>query len=107
MNVAVAGILLPFATGFAFMKITGETTHESAFVAAAMVATSVGITARVLQDLGVLRSRAAQIILGAAVFDDILGMVLLAIVVSLATGAAFAGCTSAWCWRKRSASPHS
>ncbi len=86
MNVALAGILLPFATGFAFMKITGETTHESAFVAAAMVATSVGITARVLQDLGVLRSRAAQIILGAAVFDDILGMVLLAVVVSLASG---------------------
>jgi Kef-type K+ transport system membrane component KefB len=87
MNVAVAGILLPFATGFAYMKITGETTPESAFVAAAMVATSVGITARVLQDLGVLRSRAARIILGAAVFDDILGMVLLAVVVSLASGA--------------------
>ncbi len=86
MNVALAGIMLPFATGFAFMKITGETTHESAFVAAAMVATSVGITARVLQDLGVLRSRAAQIILGAAVFDDILGMVLLAVVVSMASG---------------------
>jgi Kef-type K+ transport system membrane component KefB len=86
MNVAVAGILLPFAAGFAYMKITGETTHEAAFVAAAMVATSVGITARVLQDLGVLRSRAAQIIMGAAVFDDILGMVLLAVVVSLASG---------------------
>jgi len=86
MNVALAGILLPFATGFAYMKITGETTHESTFVAAAMVATSVGITARVLQDLGVLRSRAARIILGAAVFDDILGMVLLAVVVSLASG---------------------
>ena len=56
------------------------------FVAAAMVATSVGITARVLQDLQVLKSRAAQIILGAAVFDDILGMVLLAIVVSISSG---------------------
>ncbi len=88
MNVAVAGMVLPFAAGFALMKTTGETTHEATFVAAAMVATSVGITARVLQDLGVLRSRAARIILGAAVFDDILGMVLLAIVVSVATGAA-------------------
>jgi Kef-type K+ transport system membrane component KefB len=86
INVAVAGMLLPFAVGFAFMKITGESTHESTFVAAAMVATSVGVTARVLQDLGVLKTRAARIILGAAVFDDILGMVLLAIVVSLATG---------------------
>ena len=88
MNVAIAGVLLPFAAGFAFMKIIGVSTHESTFVAAAMVATSVGITARVLQNLGVLKHRAAKIILGAAVFDDILGMVLLAIVVSLATGAA-------------------
>jgi len=88
INVAVAGIVLPFAAGFAFMKTQGETTHESTFVAAAMVATSVGITARVLQDMGVLKKRASRIILGAAVFDDILGMVLLAIVVSLATGAA-------------------
>ena len=55
-------------------------------MAAAMVATSVGITARVLQDLKVLKSRAAQIILGAAVFDDILGMVLLAVVVSISSG---------------------
>lgn len=88
MNVAIAGIVLPFAAGFAFMKLQGETTHESAFVAAAMVATSVGITARVMQDLGVLKKRASRIILGAAVFDDILGMVLLAVVVSVATGAA-------------------
>jgi Kef-type K+ transport system membrane component KefB len=52
----------------------------SVFVGAAMVATSVGITARVLGDIGVLRSRTAKIILGAAVFDDILGMLLLAVV---------------------------
>lgn len=52
-----------------------------------MVATSVGITARVMGDLQVLKTRAAQIILGAAVFDDILGMLILAIVVGLvATG---------------------
>jgi Kef-type K+ transport system membrane component KefB len=86
INVAVAGIVLPFLAGFTFLKLSGEVTHESAFVAAAMVATSVGITARVLQDLRVLKNRASQIILGAAVFDDILGMVLLAIVVSLASG---------------------
>ncbi len=86
INVAVAGIVLPFVAGFAFMKLQGEATNEAAFVAAAMVATSVGITARVLQDMRVLKTRASQIILGAAVFDDILGMVLLAIVVSLASG---------------------
>lgn len=88
MNVALAGIAVPFLAGFLFLKLRHEVTHEAAFVAAAMVATSVGITARVLQDLNVLKNRASQIILGAAVFDDILGMVLLAIVVSLATGGA-------------------
>jgi Kef-type K+ transport system membrane component KefB len=86
LNVAIAGIVLPFCCGLLFMKLRGETTNESIFVAAAMVATSVGITARVLQDLQVLRSRAARIILGAAVFDDILGMILLAVVVSISSG---------------------
>jgi Kef-type K+ transport system membrane component KefB len=52
-----------------------------------MVATSVGITARVLRDMNILQTRPAQIILGAAVFDDVLGMVLLALVVGLASSA--------------------
>lgn len=86
LNVAIAGIVLPFCAGFLYLKLRNEATHEAVFVAAAMVATSVGVTARVLQDLQVLKSRAAQIILGAAVFDDILGMVLLAIVVSISSG---------------------
>ncbi len=82
LGVAVAGIILPFFTGFLFLMLHGEPTHEAIFVAAAMVATSVGITARVLRDMDVHKSRAAQIILGAAVFDDILGMLLLGMVVS-------------------------
>jgi Kef-type K+ transport system membrane component KefB len=86
LNVAIAGIVLPFCCGLLYLKLRGEATHEAVFVAAAMVATSVGITARVLQNLGVLKNRAAQIILGAAVFDDILGMVLLAVVVSISSG---------------------
>ena len=86
LNVAIAGIVLPFCAGLLYLKLRNEATHEAVFVAAAMVATSVGITARVLQDLQVLKNRAAQIILGAAVFDDILGMVLLAIVVSISSG---------------------
>ena len=86
LNVAIAGVVLPFCCGLLYLKLRGEATHEAVFVAAAMVATSVGITARVLQDLNVLKSRAAQIILGAAVFDDILGMVLLAVVVSVSSG---------------------
>jgi Kef-type K+ transport system membrane component KefB len=82
--VAVAGVIGPFVLGFAYMRWRGDALTESVFVGAAMVATSVGITARVLGDMGVLSSRAAKIILGAAVFDDILGMLLLAVVDGLA-----------------------
>ena len=84
--VAVAGIVAPFVLGFAYMKWRGDASSEAIFVGAAMVATSVGITARVLGDLHVMATRTARIIMGAAVFDDILGMVLLAIVASLASG---------------------
>src|SRR5258705_6041443 len=66
------------------MRWRGDATTESIFVGAAMVATSVGITARVLGDMGVLSSRTAKIILSAAVFDDIVGMLLLAVVDGLA-----------------------
>lgn len=76
---------MPFVLGFAYTKWRGDASGEAIFVGAAMVATSVGITARVLADLGVLATRTAKIILGAAVFDDILGMVLLAIVAGLAS----------------------
>jgi Kef-type K+ transport system membrane component KefB len=85
VNVAMAGVAAPFLLGFGYMKLIGEPTHEGIFVAAAMVATSVGITARVMADLHVLHTRVAKIILGAAVFDDILGMILLAIVAGLVT----------------------
>lgn len=85
-TVAAAGVFFPFVVGFFYLVWRHEPTHEATFVAAAMVATSVGITARVLRDLHVLKARTSQIILGAAVFDDILGMVLLGVVVSIATG---------------------
>ncbi len=82
LGVAIAGVALPFATGLLFLRLHKEPRQEAVFVAAAMVATSVGITVRVLRDMNVHRSRAARIILGAAVFDDILGMLLLGILVS-------------------------
>lgn len=85
--VATAGIVVPLLLGYLYMHMRGHTTTESVFVGAAMVATSVGITARVLGDLGVLQSENAKIILGAAVFDDILGMLLLAVVAGLASAA--------------------
>jgi Kef-type K+ transport system membrane component KefB len=80
LYVALAGITVPFLCGFGYMLLSHHSTPEATFVAAAMVATSVGITARVLGDLNVLHTRAARIILGAAVFDDILGLILLGIV---------------------------
>ena len=79
----MAGVAVPFALGFGYMEWRGQALHESIFVAAAMVATSVGITARVLSDLHALNTHVAKIILGAAVFDDILGMILLTVVTGL------------------------
>ena len=90
LGVAVAGMALPFGLGFGYMMLRHHPAHEATFIAAAMVATSVGITARVLDDLGVMQTRAAKIILGAAVFDDILGMVLLAVLISMVSSGSIA-----------------
>jgi Kef-type K+ transport system membrane component KefB len=87
VQVASAGVIVPFVLGFVYMKLRGAASSESVFVGAAMVATSVGITARILADLHVLSTRSARIILAAAVFDDILGMLLLAMVAGLSTKA--------------------
>ena len=87
------------------MKWLGNATSEAIFVGAAMVATSVGITARVLGDLRVLARRTAKIILGAAVFDDILGMVLLAVVAGWLQKAGWSGCILVSWSSKRRHSP--
>ncbi len=84
--VAVAGVVVPFIAGYLFMHYTGGSTPESIFLGAAMVATSVGITARVLSAMNMLSARSSQIILGAAVIDDILGLLVLSIVTSVAKG---------------------
>ena len=86
VRVALAGVAVPFLLGYVYLKMRGEPQHEAVFVAAAMVATSVGITARVLSDMQVLNTRVAKIILGAAVFDDILGMIILAVVAGMVSG---------------------
>ena len=87
-TVAVLGIIFPFILGFAFIWLTDPVASadlgiEAAFVATAMVATSIGITARVLGDIGAIRTREARIILGAAVVDDILALLMLSVVVGL------------------------
>lgn len=81
LNVALAGIAVPLLFGYGYMALEHHPAHEAAFVGAAMMATSVGITARVLGDMNVMQTMAARIVLGAAVFDDVLGMIVLAVVV--------------------------
>jgi Kef-type K+ transport system membrane component KefB len=84
--VAVLGVAAPFALGWGLLRLWGEPQIESIFVGAAMVATSVGITAQVLAAKGLLQERASRIILAAAVIDDVLGLLILALVSSLAKG---------------------
>jgi len=84
--VAVTGVVLPFAAGFGVGRWLNYPTTLSIFLGAALTATSVGITARVLSDLGHLKSDESQVILGAAVIDDILGLVLLTVVTAMAAG---------------------
>jgi len=81
-RVAIVGVLLPFLLGLlaAVVLIEGVQFHTSLFVAATLVATSVGITATVLREMRMHQSETARIILGAAVFDDVLGLLMLAIV---------------------------
>ena len=85
LYVALAGIALPFVLGFGYMELRHDGRHEAVFVAAAMMATSVGVTARVLEDLQLLHTLPARLILGAAVMDDILGMIVLGLVSKTST----------------------
>lgn len=81
--VGVLGVIVPFVLGALWAHGSGFEWTKSMFVAAAFVATSAGITARVLQELGVLTRLESRVILGAAVIDDILAMLLLGVVTSL------------------------
>ncbi len=87
-KVAILGAVLPFAGGLAVGAAFGFSRDENLFVAVALMATSVGITIRVLQDLGLQRRKSVRVILGAAVFDDILGLFALGIVGAMALGEA-------------------
>ncbi|MBM80684.1 MAG: sodium:proton antiporter [Planctomycetaceae bacterium] len=80
--VAILGVVAPMGLGYAvsWMLIPEEGWQVWCFIGATLCATSVGITARVLQDLGQSKARESQIILGAAVIDDVLGLVVLAVV---------------------------
>jgi Kef-type K+ transport system membrane component KefB len=84
--VAAVGVILPFALGYGTCLALGTTGLVAVVAGAALTATSVGITARVLADLGRLQEPESQIILGAAVLDDVAGLVILTIVAGVAEG---------------------
>ena len=94
--VALLGVVAPFLLGWAvsayFLPQGGTLTHI--FIGATLCATSVGITARVFRDLGKLATREARIILGAAVIDDVLGLLILAVVSGAITASAVGGSLS-------------
>lgn len=84
--VAVAGVVLPFALGFGVSRgLFGQDLLVSLFVAGTLTATSIGITVRVLTDLKQAQSREAGIVLGAAVLDDVVGVILLAFLYEFST----------------------
>jgi Kef-type K+ transport system membrane component KefB len=86
LAVALVGMALPFALGYGVMKFTGASELLAVFVGATATATSIGISAKVLSELGYLQRPEGQIILGAAVIDDILGVVILSVVAGIAKG---------------------
>jgi Kef-type K+ transport system membrane component KefB len=100
--VALAGVVVPFFLGWGVSAyfMPGESRLAHIFIGATLCATSVGITARVLKDMGRLKTREARVILGAAVIDDVLGLLILAIVAGViraaATGAALSLAGFVW-----------
>ena len=83
LQVAVLGVAVPFAAGWGVALAFGEPSSTAVFVGAALTATSVGITARVFGDLRALAGVEARTVLGAAVADDVMGLVILTVVVRL------------------------
>lgn len=93
---ATGGVLLPVA-GAAFLgRLAGLSWGTSLFLGAILAATSVSITAQTLMQLGQIRSRAGSTILGAAVIDDVLGLIVLSVVVALQQKTASGGVETAW-----------
>src|SRR6185369_10279942 len=84
LGVGSAGVVVPFLAGIAFGLALGEGTDTAVFLGAALAATSAGITSATFLDLGIARSRAARTVLGAAVVDDILALILLSVAVGMA-----------------------
>lgn len=92
LSVGIIGVAVPMAAGYGAAVALGESGNTALFLGAALAATSVGITARVFSDLKALSTIEARTVLGAAVADDVLGLVVLTVVVGIVTK----GSISAW-----------
>lgn len=88
VTVAVVGVVLPLGMGYAGGRLLGLGVIPALVAGAALTATSIGISARVLSDLGRLRTPEGQVVLGAAVLDDVIGLIILSVVSTAAAGAA-------------------
>jgi Kef-type K+ transport system membrane component KefB len=86
--VAILGVIFPFMFGYLLIVSSGFPQIEALFIGAAMTATSIGITARVIKDMNMMNSIESKIIIGAAVIDDVLGLVILAMISGIASGGA-------------------
>jgi len=91
LAVGALGVLLPFGAGFLAAELAGGDLAQAVFLAAAMTATSVGITSNVLRDLGGLHTKSGRIILGAAIIDDVLAIMILSVATGVAAGGVSAG----------------
>lgn len=101
--VAIIGVVLPFGLGTYLVGplfMPGLDLNAYLFLGAALTATSVGITARVFRDLGRIKSPEAKIVLGAAVIDDVLGLIVLAVVSAIVTAGAVSAGQVAWIFAK-------
>lgn len=87
VTVGLVGVVLPFVLGYFTASFFGVAMVPAVVAGAALTATSIGISARVLSDLGALQSREGQVVIGAAVLDDVVGLIILSIVSGLAGGA--------------------
>jgi Kef-type K+ transport system membrane component KefB/glycine cleavage system regulatory protein len=96
MSVAVVGVAAPFALGWAATSALGHSGTPAIFVGAALTATSVGLTARVFGDLRALTTTEARIVLGAAVADDVLGLIILTVVSRVATTGSVSIASVSW-----------
>jgi Kef-type K+ transport system membrane component KefB len=96
--VATVGVVVPFALGFGVSRwlLPAASPYADAFLGATLCATSVGITARVFKDADLLHTVEARIVLGAAVIDDVLGLLVLAVVTATASAADLGQHLSAW-----------